>query len=185
MPRPRRPPSAAGAPRSRRRRRVGADLADERLDAGSCSPHVRTVTLASSPPTGTSGSAGFGMRSSESSSSASTVASSASIASIRSPASVDAALQRGDLRPSGAAPPRIASPIAFDAVLRSALSRSPSPRQLAAACVERERRVDERRVLALVDRALADRVRRPRADAAARRSCARHPLPAAPPAGAR
>ena len=29
---------------------------------GSCSPHVRTVTFASSPPTGTSGSAGFGIR---------------------------------------------------------------------------------------------------------------------------
>ena len=78
--------------------RVRADLAVARLLDGSSSPQVRTVTLASSPPTGTSGSAGFGMRSSRSSTSASTVASSASISAICSPAPGRFGLERSDFR---------------------------------------------------------------------------------------
>ena len=84
------------------------------------SPQVRTVTLASSPPTGTSGSAGFGIRSSRSSSSASVAASSASISSIRAPARVEASRSSATSGPSGLAPPRIASPICLLAALRSA-----------------------------------------------------------------
>ena len=115
-----RPGGAAG-------RRVGADLAFERLLVGSCSPQVRMVTLASSPPTGTSGSGGFGMRRSWSSRAASTSASSASRALIRSPAAVEAALSSATSGPSGAAPPLMASPIRFEAALRSALRVSLSP----------------------------------------------------------
>ena len=58
------PPAGASAPTSPSRG----------CSAGSSSPQVRTVTFASSPPIGTSGSAGFGMRSRRSSTSASTVA---------------------------------------------------------------------------------------------------------------
>ena len=46
-----------------------------------------------------------------------------------------------------------------DAAFRSALSVSPSPRSWPAARVGCDRLIDDRRVLALVDRALADRVR--------------------------
>ena len=72
---------------------------------------------------------GFGMRSSRSSSSASTAASSASIAvdplaGARSTPSRSSATSG----PSGLAPPWIASPICFEAVLRSALSASASAR---------------------------------------------------------
>ena len=94
---------------------------------GAGSPQVRTITLASSPPTGTPGSAGFGMRSSASSSSASTAASSTSIAAIRWPASVDDRRSASTSGPCGDAPERIASPIRFEAAFRSARRVSPSP----------------------------------------------------------
>ena len=129
-------------------------------------PTSRTVTFASSPPTGTSGSAGFGIRSRRSSSSASTVASSASSAAIRAPAAVEAAFSAAISGPFGSAPPRIASPIAFDAWLRSALSRSPSASSSRRRASAASACIDERRVLALVDRALADDVA-----ASSRRRC--------------
>ena len=87
------------------------------------------------------------------------VASSVSIAAIRSPASTERRRSSATSGPSGFAPPLIASPISFDAAFRSALSASPSPSSAPAALVGRERLVDDRRILALVDRALADRVR--------------------------
>ena len=79
--------------------------------------------------------------------------------SIRSPAAVDAARSSATSGPSGAAPALIASPIRFEAALRSALSASLSPSSRRRSRVELEGPVDERRVLALVDRALADGVR--------------------------
>ena len=82
------PPAGASAPTS----------PSSGCSTGSCSPHVRTVTFASSPPIGTSGSAGFGMRRRRSSSCGLDVsASCASIAVIRSPASVERGLELGDL----------------------------------------------------------------------------------------
>ena len=125
---------------------------------GPGSPQVRTVTFASSPPTGTSGSAGFGIRSSRSSSSSSAAASSASIWSIRAPARVDAGPQVRDLgavRP-GAAADRLADLLRGDVALlleRVRLRLEASPRR-----VDHERLVDDRGVLALVDRALPDPV---------------------------
>ena len=81
-----------------------------RASRGSGSPQLRTVTLASSPPTGTSGSAGFGMRSIASSSSAWTVASSASVAASRSADRGRRGLELGHVRrrprPLRRAPPR-------------------------------------------------------------------------------
>ena len=142
------PPAGASAPTS----------PSSGCSTGSSSPQVRTVTFASSPPTGTSGSAGFGMRRRRSSISASTVASSASIASIRSPASTEAAFSSATSGPSGFAPPLIASPICLLAALRSALSASPSPRSVRRRGVQLQHPVDDRRVLALVDRAPPDRV---------------------------
>ena len=109
---------------------------------------------------------------------------SASSVAIRSPAAVDAARRSATSGPSGAAPPLIASPIRFDAALRSALSASLSPSRRAALGVERERAVDERRVLALVDRAVADRRPARRAGAAGRRSCRSSDRPS-PPAASR
>ncbi len=111
------PPAGASAPTS-------PSTGDSRA---SISPQVRTVTLASSPPTGTSGSAGFGMRSSSSSTADSTSESSASIAEIRSPAATDRALSSETSELSGAEPPLIASPIRFEAAFRSALRASLSP----------------------------------------------------------
>ena len=84
---------------------VGADLATIGWSRGSCSPHVRTVTLASSPPTGMSGSGGFGMRSSRSSRLASTSAELRVEAVIRSPAAVDACRSSATSGPSGAPRP--------------------------------------------------------------------------------
>ena len=97
---------------------------------GSTSPQVRTVTLSSGPPTGTSGSAGFGMRSSASSRSASIPAIDKSSASMRSPTRVDAARSSATSAPCGSAPPRTASPIRFDALLRSAFRLSLSARSV-------------------------------------------------------
>ena len=90
----------------------------------SCSPHIRSVTLASSPPTGMSRSGGFGMRRSRSSRSPSVSAREASSAVIRTPAAVEAARRSATSGPSGAAPPLIASPICFETVFRSALRAS-------------------------------------------------------------
>ena len=71
---------------------------------------------------------GWGCAGGASSSCASTSATSASRTAIRSPAATDAARSAATSGPSGAAPPRIASPIRFEAVFRSALSASASPR---------------------------------------------------------
>ena len=83
----------------------------------------------------------------------------ASIASIlmRRP-TVEARLRSATSGPFGLAPARMASPMRFDAVLRSAFRRSPSLEQRAPARVGREGPVDDRRVFALVDGALADDV---------------------------
>jgi hypothetical protein len=61
--------------------------------------------------------------------------------------------------PFAAAPPRIASPILLEAVLRSALRLSESPSSSAAFAFQRQRCIDDRRILALVDRALPDPLR--------------------------
>ena len=90
----------------------------------SCSPHIRRVTFASSPPTGMSRSGGFGMRRSRSSRSPSVSAREASRAVIRTPAAVEAARRSATSGPSGAAPALIASPICFETVFRSALRAS-------------------------------------------------------------
>ena len=124
----------------------------------SCSPHIRMVTLASSPPTGMSGSGGFGMRRSRSSRSAWVSASAASSSVMRRPAAVEAARRSATSGPSGAAPPLIASPIRFEAVLRSALRASFSARSRRRSRIELDGAVDQRRVLALADGAVADRV---------------------------
>ena len=119
-----RPPSAAGASRWRRRRVASL---------GSSSPQVRTTWLAESSPTGTSGSAGFGMRSS-SSSSCGFRGGELGVQLLDLAPGV-ASRPAGAPRPpgrSGAAPPRMASPIFLDAALRSALRRSDSLEQLAA-----------------------------------------------------
>ena len=115
--------------------------------------------MASSPPTGTSGSAGFGMRSSRSSSSASAAASSASISSIRAPARGRGVAQRLDLGAVGlgAAADRLADLLAGGVAL--GLQRVRLRLEPAAARVDLDRPVDEARVLALVDRPLADPVR--------------------------
>ena len=92
--------------------------------------------------------------------------------------------------PSGAAPPRIASPTCFETALRSALRASASPRSAPAAGVELQGDVDERGVLALVERALADDVRllaeplQPDAHAPASRSLRRRIVASADIAGA-
>ena len=100
---------------------------DRLLAAGAC-PHVRTVTFASSPPTGTSGSAGFGIRRRRSSTWASTVASSASRAVRRVRADLGGSgAQAATSGPSGrrAALDRLAD--LLRGVFRSARSVSPSP----------------------------------------------------------
>ena len=100
-------------------------------------------------------------------------ASSASIAAIRSPARGRArrAAPRPRARPGRR---RRGSPrrSAFEAALRSALRRSPSPWSARRRGVDASRAaIDERRVLALVDRALADRVRLLAQPLQRRRSC--------------
>jgi hypothetical protein len=120
---------------------------------------VRTTWFADSSPTGTSGSAGLGIRTISSSSWASAAASSASSFSIWAPASVDAWRSAATSGPFGAAPARIASPICLEAVLRSALRRSESTEQVAALALESQGGIDDRRVLALVDRSLPNPIR--------------------------
>ena len=114
------------------------------------------MTFASSPPTGTSGSAGFGMRRSRSSSCCSVAASSASIASIRSPRGGAPGAQLRDLGAvgRGAAADRLADLLAGGVALGLELVRLGL--QPAALGVDLDRPVDQRRVLALVDGALAD-----------------------------
>ncbi len=112
--------------------------------------------MALASPTGTSGSAGFGIRRSASSSSASTRPISASSAAIRSPAATDAARSDATSGPSGAAPPLIASPTCFEAAFRSCLARVGLAEELPAAGIERQRGVHERGVLALVEGSLPD-----------------------------
>ena len=126
---------------------------------GSSSPQVRTVTLASASPTGTSGSAGFGMRRSASSSSASTRPISASRAAIRSPAATEAARRAATSGPLGAAPALMASPICFETPLRSALRESASPRSARRRASSASAASTMRGVLALVEGPFADRVR--------------------------
>ena len=89
-------------------------------------PASRTVTFAYTPPIGTSGSAGFGMRRGSSSRSSSISASAASSCLIFSPASVDVRLSSATSGPSATAPAWIAAPICFEASLRVALSASVS-----------------------------------------------------------
>ena len=140
---------------------VRADLAREGTTRGRSSPHVRTVTFASSPPTGTSGSAGFGIRRSEAPRARPRrAASSASSTAIRSPTAIDAARRAADLGAGGvrAAAHRLADP------LRRRVALALQPVALARAGRAGARRaasasVDERGVLALVDGALADDVR--------------------------
>ena len=151
----RRSPSAACAPSRPRRGRCG-------------SPHSRTVTVASGGPTGTSGSAGFGMRSSRPSSSLSISPSCSSSASIALPISTRLGTQRvGACR----RPPSVAAPTSALICLRCArrLSTSPSSRR-------RSRRaralVDERRRPRPCRRRPAGSRRRRRAGAGCRRSCA-------------
>ena len=142
--------------RARRRRRPRRSSGWTR---GSCSPHSRTVTLASSPPTGTSGSAGLGMRRRDRRGRPRPSASSASSRrSVRRRPSTRPSARRPPGR-SASAPARTASPIAFEARLRSALSRSPSASSSRRRASSGQRLIDERRILALVDAPLADRVR--------------------------
>ncbi len=77
---------------------------------------------------------------------------------ICSPAALEAAFRSATSGPSGAAPPLIASPTCFETAFRSALSGLALGEQAPAGGVELERGVDERRILALVGRALADDV---------------------------
>ena len=143
------PPAGASAPTS----------PTSGCSRGSCSPHVRTVTLASSPPTGTSGigrvrdaqeqvverGLDLGQRRVERRRSA------------RRPRSMPA-FSSATSGPSGAAPPLIASPIRLRGRVALRLERLALGQQPPALGVELERPVDERRVLALVDGALADGV---------------------------
>ncbi len=100
----RRPPSAACAPRRRT-----PSCCSSRWGSGS--PQVRTMTLASGPPTGMPGSGGLGMRRSSSSSRAVTSARRASRPLISAPIQVDCSRSRVTSGPLDAAPPLMAAPI--------------------------------------------------------------------------
>ena len=78
---------------------------------------------------------------------------------MRSPAASMRPCRSATSGPSGCAPALMASPTCFEAALRSALRRLALAEQPPALGVELERRVHQRRILALGDGALADRVR--------------------------
>ena len=90
---------------------------------------------------------------------ASTSVSSVSMAVSRPEMSVDRVRSPATSGPSGLAPPLICSPICFDAVFRSRAEAVGLTLELAPAGVGGERGIDKPCVLALVDRALPDRVR--------------------------
>ena len=141
-------------------RRVGADLAVERLVVGehlAPGPDRDVRLLATDRDVRDrpgSGCAGAGRRAP-----ASISARLASRPVIRSPAATDAALSSATSGPSGFAPPLIASPIRLEAALRSAFSALALAQQPAPLRVQFEGPVDDGGILALVDRALADDVR--------------------------
>ena len=78
---------------------------------------------------------------------------------MRTPAAVDAARSSATSGPSDRAPPRMASPICLEAALRSALRPSDSDWSRRRRRIDVDGPVDQRRVLALVDGALADPIR--------------------------
>ena len=174
------PTSQCGSARRQPSRRLAVAA------ARSGSPQVRTVTLASSPPTGTSGSAGLGMRSSRSSSVGLDLGQLGVERVDPLAGAVEARLELGDLGAVGlgAAPDRLADPLRGRVALgleAVALGQERRRRR-----VELERAVDERRVLALVDRALRGSRPAPRGAAAGRRSSRASSVPRpAPPAASR
>ena len=114
-------------------RGVGADLAGQWLLARQPLPQVRTVTLASSPPTGMSGSGGFGIRRRRSSSVAASL--SASVASrlvIRTRPVVEGRAEPGDIpghparRRRGSPRPSREAAVAFG-LERLDLGQQPAP----------------------------------------------------------
>ncbi len=140
-------------------RRVQVPPSGSGASLGRISPQVRTTWLAEASPTGTSGSAGFGMRSS-SSSSWRLRGRQLGVELLDLDAGVRGGLpERRDLGPvrRGALADRLADLLGGGVAL--GLEPVRVAEQLAALALQRQSLIHERRVLALVDRALADPIR--------------------------